>query len=447
MSVTDYNETYRGQFHFSARENWINDPNGLVFYKGQYHLFFQHNPFGIQWGNMTWGHAISNDLVHWQQVEHALLPDELGTMFSGSAVVDWENTAGFQTTDDKVIVLMYTAAGSTSPESQGKPFTQCLAYSCDGGSTFTKYTGNPVLPHIVKENRDPKVIWHAPTHRWVMVLYLDGNTYGFFASSDLKHWDHLHDIDMPECSECPDFFPIRDDGDAAQQHWVFTAANGRYFVGSFDGNRFISYTALPLQVDFGANYYAVQTYSDLPDQRCIQMSWMAGGVFPDMPFNHQMSFPCELRLITTASGLRLTRQPVSNIATLYTEPQQSRQFGITDSPRVISTSDAMELMIECDVSDQAELNLVIRGEALRFSVGDSVISCLGKSAQITPIMGRISLRILLDRASIEVFANGGLLSMTSCFTPDPANKVTTISGCGVYCQSLIAYTLKSAWVR
>ena len=163
-----YNEKFRPQFHFTARQNWLNDPNGLVHYDGTYHLFFQHNPAGLEWGNMTWGHAVSRDIVRWKQVENALEPDRLGTMFSGSAVVDWENTSGFQTGPDKPIVLIYTAAGGTSPESEGQPFTQCLAYSSDGGQTWVKYAGNPVLGCIRDGNRDPKVIWHAPTRRWIM---------------------------------------------------------------------------------------------------------------------------------------------------------------------------------------------------------------------------------------------------------------------------------------
>ena len=165
-----YNELHRPQFHFSPRTGWTNDPNGLVFYRGQYHLFFQHNPVSVKWGNMTWGHAVSTDLIHWQEVEDAIHPDELGTAFSGSAVVDWHNTAGLASGDEKAIVAFYTSAGScvTPP----KPFTQSIAYSTDAGRTWQKYAGNPVLGHIRAENRDPKVIWHEPTGRWVMALSL-----------------------------------------------------------------------------------------------------------------------------------------------------------------------------------------------------------------------------------------------------------------------------------
>jgi fructan beta-fructosidase len=445
MTTAHYNETYRGQFHFSARENWINDPNGLVYYKGRYHLFFQHNPFGTNWGNMTWGHAVSADLVHWRQLANALEPDELGTMFSGSAVVDWTNTSGFQTGDKKVIVAIYTSAGGTSPQSQDKPFTQCIAYSTDGGDTFTKFAGNPVIGHIVKENRDPKVVWHTSSGRWVMVLFKDGITYAFFASADLKTWQHLQDIDLPGCSECPDFFPIAVEGEPGETHWVFTAANGQYLVGDFDGQRFSPLTTQPLQVDFGANYYAVQTYSDVPDGRRIQMSWMAGGTYPDMPFYHQMSFPCEIKLARTPSGLRLTRWPVAEITGLYTSTREWHDIALTDSPMDISQSDALDMQLDCEVTSRAKISLNVRGEHLILNTIDGTLTCLGKVAPLAPVDGRVSIRVLVDRASIEVFGNGGQISMTSCFIPDPTNRLTALSGIGATARSLIVHELGSAW--
>jgi fructan beta-fructosidase len=196
-----YGERLRPQFHFTSRTNWLNDPNGLVFYKGEYHLFFQHNPSGINWGNMTWGHAVSTDLLHWRQLDDALKPDRLGTIFSGSAVVDWDNTAGFQSGNEKTLVAIFTSAG--------KPFTQSMAYSTDRGRSWRKYDKNPVLNHVAGENRDPKVIWHVPTKRWIMALYLDGEKYALFSSPDLKRWEKLCDLPEFGASECPDFFELQ----------------------------------------------------------------------------------------------------------------------------------------------------------------------------------------------------------------------------------------------
>ena len=259
-----YQETYRPQFHFSAKENWLNDPNGLVYYKDEYHLFFQHNPTGIDWGNMTWGHAVSTDLLHWKQLPNAIEPDDLGTIFSGSAVVDWNNTSGFQTGTEKVLVAFYTSAGDYAAEK--KAFTQSIAYSNDRGRTWTKYEGNPVIGHIEGHNRDPKVIWHEPTQRWVMALYLDGNKFALLGSTNLKEWAPLCEIEMPGVTECPDLFELPVDGNPENMKWVFWGGNGNYVIGSFDGTNFTKETE-PLQSEWGRNGYAGQTWSDIPGGR------------------------------------------------------------------------------------------------------------------------------------------------------------------------------------
>jgi fructan beta-fructosidase len=235
--VETYNEALRPQFHFSPMKNWTNDPNGLVFLDGEYHLFFQHNPEGINWGNMTWGHAVSPDLVRWTQLDHAIYPDELGTIFSGSAVIDVNNTAGFQTGDTKVIVAIYTSQG---PEAKPdpKPVTQSIAYSNDRGRTWEKYDGNPVLENVIGGNRDPKVIWHEPTGQWVMALYLDADDYAFFGSPNLKEWTKLSDLKVAGDSECPDIFELAVDGDPNNKKWVFWGGSDTYLIGSFDGVTF-----------------------------------------------------------------------------------------------------------------------------------------------------------------------------------------------------------------
>lgn len=446
-----YNEAYRPQFHFTARENWLNDPNGLVFYRGKYHLFFQHNPSGRDWGNMTWGHAVSTDLVHWQQLPNALEPDDLGTMFSGSAVVDWDNTAGLRSGDDETVVVLYTAAGDTSPESAGQPHTQCLAYSNDGGRTLTKLGANPVLGHVAGNNRDPKVVWHEPSRRWIMALYLKDYDFAFFSSPDLKNWQHLHDITAPGCDECPDFFELAVDGDEGNRKWVWTAANGHYLVGSFDGERFEPEGGGPFVADWGANYYAVQTYSDIPksDGRRIQIAWMRDGEYPGMPFNQQMSFPCELRLRSTPEGPRLHRTPVQEIETLYAGLHSWKDLVLAPGENPLSEirGDLFDLRAVLEPVDAAEVGFRIRGEAVSYNASNRELSCLGRSAPLAPTEGRIEIRILVDRTSLEVFGNEGRVSMTSCFVPDLEDRSLEIYARGGTAKiaSLEVRELRSAW--
>lgn len=451
-----YHETSRPQFHFTAQKGWLNDPNGLVYYKGEYHLFFQHNPFGTEWGHMTWGHAVSRDLVHWQPLPDALKPDALGTMFSGSAVVDWENTAGFQTGAEKALIALYTAAGDTSPESKGQPFTQCLAYSTDRGRTWTKYAGNPVLKHILGGNRDPKVVWHAPTRRWIMALYLDGDRFALFTSPNLKQWTKIQELALPGCDECPDFFalPVQNgagrSGDAAAHRWVFTAANGRYVLGAFDGQTFTPETG-PLPSDYGGNFYAVQTYSDLPpsDGRRIQIAWMRGGSYPGMPFNQQMGFPCALTLRATSEGLRLYRWPVREIRRLYAETHTFRNLTVAEGSQPLPglTGDLWDIEAAFEARDAAAFGLRVCGQEIGVSFKDGTLTCLGHSAPLPLEGGRVRLRVLVDRTSLEVFGNGGRVSLSSCFLPGQNERRLEIfaTGGAVRVVSLAARKLRSVW--
>ncbi|OQA47382.1 MAG: Levanase precursor [Chloroflexi bacterium ADurb.Bin325] len=461
MQETLYAERYRPQFHFTAARGWLNDPNGLVYYDGEYHLFFQHNPDSVEWGNMTWGHAVSPDLVHWRQLPNALLPDEMGTMFSGSAVVDWENTAGFQTGAHRTLAALYTAAGNYSPESQGKPFTQCLAYSNDRGRTWTKYADNPVLPHIRSENRDPKVVWHAGTQRWIMALYLDGRDFAFYASPDLKTWGHLHDMTVRDCDECPDFFEMPVEGGAGERRWVWTAANGRYLVGRFDGRRFTpeaehgpdpqtgEYTAH--RSDWGANFYAVQTYSDIPptDARRIQVAWMARGAYPDMPFNQQMGFPCELTLHRTPKGFRLRRRPAREIARLRDATVTRADVLLSDGETALAESaDSLwRIAAVLEPRGARAVGLRVAGQEIGYDVASQQLTCLGRAAPCELVDGRLALEALVDRTSIEVFANAGRVSLSSCYLPaDLASRVAAYASAGAArLVSLEASTLRSIW--
>ena len=437
-----YNETHRPQFHFTPKRNWMNDPNGLVYYKGEYHLFFQHNPKGIKWGNMTWGHAVSPDLVHWEQLEHALAPDELGTIFSGSAVVDWNNTGGFQRGDENVLVAFYTSAG--------KPFTQSIAYSNDRGRTWTKYEKNPVLGHVKGSNRDPKVIRHKPTRKWVMALFLDGNDYALFGSFNLKKWEHLSDIRLPGASECPDLFELPIDGDFRNTRWVFWGGNSGYAIGTFDGVTFEPESEV-LRAELGANGYAAQTYSDIPEEdgRRIQISWMRGGKYPAMPFNQQMSFPVELSLRTFPEGLRICRQPVENVELLHDRVHTWEHYALVAGQPLIPETDSelFDIRAEIGADHATAFGVLVRGLDLHCNVKDKTLSFFGKTAPLNPVDDRIRLQILVDRTSLEVFGHEGKVAMSFCFLPEAAdhNLEFYAKDGTVDILSLAVHELRSAW--
>jgi sucrose-6-phosphate hydrolase SacC (GH32 family) len=438
---TLYREKLRPQFHFSPRRGWNNDPNGLVFYQGEYHLFFQHNPYGWNWGNMHWGHAVSRDLVHWQELPVALYPDEHGTMYSGSAVVDWNNTAGFQTGREKVLVCIFTAAGH--------PFTQGIAYSNDRGRTWTKYAGNPVLPHIAAENRDPKVIWYAPEKKWVMALYLDKNDYALFSSKDLKKWEKMSDVTVPGTSECPEFFEIPLDGDKRNTRWIFYGGNGGYLVGKFDGRTFLPESG-PHVLERGNCWYASQTYNDIPaaDGRRILIPW-GQMAMPGMPFNQMMGVPVELSLRTTDEGPRLFANPVKEYASLraksHTIPPQPLAPG--ENPLAAVKGELLDLTAEFTCGDAAELGFNLRGVPIVYDLKKQELSCLDKKASLKPAAGKIRLRFMVDRTSIDIFANDGRLYMPMgvILNRDNLSLGVYAKGGSARIDSLEVHELKSAW--
>jgi len=442
-----YNEKYRPQFHFTPKRNWTNDPNGLVYYKGEYHMFFQHNPKGINWGNMTWGHAISTDLIHWKQLADAIKPDELGTIFSGSAVVDWNNTSGLQTGRENVLVAFYTSAGEFAPVE--KPYTQSLAYSTDRGRTWVKYKNNPIIGHIRGANRDPKVIWHEPSASWIMALYLDDDDFMLLSSKNLRDWNQLQKLTLPGSSECPDFFELAVDGDPTDTLWVFWSANGRYLLGTFDGRRFTPQSG-PYESRVG-NFYAAQTWSDIPksDGRRIQIAWMAGGEFPDMPFNQQMSIPCELTLRRFGEGVRLCREPVREIAKLRDVEYSGKDINLEPGKNPLSEISAELLEIQCEVelSSTGWFGFRLRGVRLAYDVKEQTLRCKRRKVKLAPADGRINLHILVDRTSIEVFGNNGRVSMFVCSPLDVDNKSVKLFAYGgeANVRSLNLWKLRSIW--
>ncbi len=445
--VADYNESVRPQFHFTARKNWINDPNGLVFFQGDYHQFFQYNPFGLDGGALkAWGHAISPDLVHWREVDVALMPDRLGSIWSGSAVVDFQNTTGFQIGTEPPLVVIYTTAGGMLPESKGETFTQSIAYSNDRGRTWTRYSGNPVLQHLVGGNRDPKVIWHGPSKQWIMALYLDGDRFALLASRNLKEWTKLQEIRIQGSSECPDFFPMPVESEPGVSKWVFWSASNTYLIGDFDGKQFVPQST-PHRNVVGANY-AAQTFSDIPsaDGRRIQIAWMRDGRYPGMPFNQQMSFPVALALRRFPEGLQVTQLPVKELSLLHDRQHStSGDLGsVTEALKDVRI-DACEIRTVIDPSESKSITLTIRGLQLKFDATRRNLSTPHNSCPLPRTDGKLRLVILGDRTSVEVFAQDGRALITECFLPADDDRQISLSGAGAIAEMFECWTLKPGW--
>ena len=448
-----YNESFRPQFHFSAQSHWINDPNGLVFYQGEYYLCFQHKSPTTK--GTAWGHAVSTDLLHWEQRPHAILPDELGEVFSGSAVVDWNNTAGFQMGNEKTLVAMYTSAPSPAMRAKGQLDVQCLAYSNDRGRTWIKYSGNPVIKNVVNGNRDPKVVWHEPSKRWIMALYLGPEkpgaplVFALFSSPDLKQWTQLQTL-VPGGAECPDFFPMPVVGKPGVTKWVFTVASGAYTVGDFDGTTFKpDGKARPLN----AGGYAVQTFSDIPagDGRRIQIAWMSGTKSPQMPFENQMSFPCVLTLREDGGSYCLYRYPVREIETLRIKSHSLKNQPLAPATNALAAvkGDLLDIDAEFALGDAQEIVFTLRGQAVRYEVAKRILRVNEGVIPLAPVGDRVKLRILVDRTSLEVFGNDGQASLTSFFNADPDLKDLSLTAVGGTAKiiKLDVHELKSAWKK
>lgn len=459
--VKVYNELYRPQFHFTPEKNWHNDPNGLVFYKGEYHLFYQHNPFGNEWGFMHWGHAISTDLVRWEHQPIALFPDndskdkELCTAYSGSGLVDANNVAGLQSGEEKTILLFYTS----------QKCGQRLAYSNDKGRTWKKYDKNPIIAFDETDDaRDPKVFWHEPSKQFFMALYRRPNNdekqkgISFYTSKNLINWELKSHI--PGFFECPDLVELSVNRRSDDKKWVLFDGDGSYLIGTFDGEKFTTESA-KMKSDYGNNYYATQTWSNIPesDGRTIQIAWMRGGEFPGMPFNGQMSFPCELSLKKFTDGIRLLRKPVKEIELLHEkgETWENKNLipGINKNLTHGIKGDCLHLIGTFHLKTADSFGFVVRldkkdnGTEIMYNVKLKTLSCMGKSAIIEPVDGVLKLEILLDRSSIELFANDGKVVLSSCFTPAKEGTGLYLFNTGgeILVEKLEIYPMKSMWEK
>jgi fructan beta-fructosidase len=435
-----YKEKNRPQFHFTTRRGWINDPNGLIYYDGEYHLFYQHNPYEREWENMHWGHAVSKDLVHWEELPSALYPDHLGGMFSGSAVMDYDNTAGYNKGKTPAMIAIYTAAGADKQ-------VQCIAYSLDKGRTFTKYEANPVIDsrHIwnSKDTRDPKVFWYTPGKHWVMVLN-ERDGHSIYTSSNLKDWKY--ESHVTGFWECPELFELPVDGNPNNTKWVMYGASGTYMLGSFDGKVFTPEKG-KYQYTTGA-IYAAQTFTNMPDSRRIQVGW--GRIsHPEMPFNGMMLLPTELTLRTTKDGPRLFNLPVKETETLFTpvrDWQNLTSDKANDLLKEFYNTDCLRIKTTIKLSHATDAGFNLFGQRIvGYDMNSNTINGVFYSPEDMTSM-ELSADIYIDRTSIEVFIDDGAYSYSMERKPDTNNKEGFhFWGNNIEVKDLQVFSVKSVW--
>ncbi|HHW46442.1 MAG TPA: glycoside hydrolase family 32 protein [Clostridiales bacterium] len=439
-----YSEKYRPQIHFSAKRGWLNDPNGLFFYNGKYHLFFQHNPAGCQWGNMHWGHAVSSDLLHWEELECALYPDCLGTVFSGSAVVDYHNVTGLKQGSHYPVILFYTAAGGSSLLSEGQKFTQCMAYSIDGGNTFIPYENNPIIDNIIGGNRDPKVEYDSVSGRYIMALYLDKNDFMLLYSKNLINWEKGQVINLPCDAECPDFYPLAINGNPKNVKWVFSTASDKYLVGSFDGNCFKPETEV-WQLHYGKNSYAVQTWSGMVNGRKLRITWNTFEI-PGRPFNKCMTFPCEMTLKSENNELSLCTNPIREIEKLYKNTVILKDLTIDQYTQL-----SYDLQDEC-----YDIILILKATEYSFDVRIFGVNIRCEQNQLSvfdckaplKFQDKISLRLLIDRTGIDIFIDDGSAFLSVGALMDyNLNRLEIVPTDTRFVEQINISPLKSIWER
>jgi fructan beta-fructosidase len=450
-------------FHFTPVANWINDPNGMIYYKGEYHLFYQHHPESMNWGPMHWGHAVSTDLINWTHLPIALYPDELGTIFSGSAVIDRFNTSGFFNEEGGIVAIFTHAVKDTQKQS--------IAYSKDKGRTWIKYEGNPIVPNPgINDFRDPKVIWHEESKRWIMVLAA-GNKVMFYGSENLRQWQYLSDFGANEGAhggvwECPTIFKLPVEGLENNYRWVLKVDvtgggskaqfHGLYFIGYFDGTVFINENSPEtiLWCDGGMDFYAAQDWSYEPGEngRRLWLGWMSNwkyaGDTPTFPWRGAMTTPREVRLkYFKEEGVRLIQKPSEELQVLRKESYIVKNIkNIKCGENLLSdiTGKKLEIILEVESFECSEFGFKVRkgaNEETVIAYSDSEKSIYvdrtlsskvdfhpefaGKHiVEIKSIKDSFKMQVLIDEFSVEVFAEDGKLVMTELIFPgEDSNKI------------------------
>jgi fructan beta-fructosidase len=425
MKADDYQQPYRDQFHVTTRRGWNNDPNGMVYHNGRYHLYYQHNPFGIDWGNMHWGHVESTDLIHWEEKPIAVFQRTVKDMaFSGSGFIDFNNSAGL---GKDTLFIAFTSTGRG----------ECLAWSKDGGLSFTEIEENPVVKH---NGRDPRVLWYTPEQKWVMVIYdetacaeteavppasdrgLASRNFVFYESKNLRQWTRtgaFTDPDREAVFECPELFELPVEGKSGETRWIVLGAQNRYFIGRFDGKTFVKESG-PHGESRGA-LYAAQTFSDVPDGRRIQIGWIRTtpfvSRFPDQIVSQSFTLPQELTLRDTDAGLRMFMEPVAETKRLRDKLLAEGVDGLE-----ACAGETTEVLIEFKEDGRHEL--IINGIDASFT---------GRHA-----------RIFTDRTFNEVYSDGGLGYSATQRLPANVDSTQTVLKNGTV-KSLQVYRLKSIW--
>jgi fructan beta-fructosidase len=486
-SSEKYKEPFRPQFHFSPEKKWMNDPNGMVFYKGIYHLFYQYYPDDIVWGPMHWGHATSTDLIHWAHKKIALFPDKLGMIFSGSAVVDLNNTSGLGTTENPPMIAIFTyhdmageKAGRTDYQTQG------LAYSLDEGETWLKYEKNPIVKNsVLKDFRDPKVFWNTETNLWNMVL-VAGDHAQFYTSENLINWKFESEFGKKVGAhggvwECPDIFKLKVAG-SKEEKWVLLisinpgAPNGgsgtQYFVGDFDGKSFKTTQKDIKWIDNGTDNYAGVTYNNTPDNKRIFLGWMSNWLYarntPTKNWRSAMTLPRELSLVKINSSYVLKNSPIESFKKqlvsefskdlLSIKPQQKINFTYDNFNQSEIKFKAASKNLKLIFSNEVNDSLVLNYDAVQktFSIDrrhSGIVNFeenFGKEIHTTAtpsiISKTIDYQIILDWSSIEIFLNGGVYGFTEQIFPNkPYTKLSIQSDEKQEIKNLTVHRIKGIW--
>jgi fructan beta-fructosidase len=422
-SVTNYDEPYRGQFHFSPPVMWMDTIDGLWFDDGVYHLTYEAVPYSYrQADNDHWGHATSVDLLHWQQQPLALVPgvNVRGNPWTGSVVVDTANTAGFRSGDRPAFVAIFTATGAGTS----------LAYSNDRGQTWQAYSNNPVAigDANYQMNRDPLVIWHEASQRWVCAYWENGIT--FYTSPDLKVWTKTGNFAWGQL--VPDLYELSVDGDPSRTKWVLQDASGAYFLGQFDGQSFSPDPGGPYAMDVGPDFYAARASfrTTFPGSKAVQIGWIRNSGVPTAPSRGDATFPVDLKLKTFPEGVRLTRTPIDDIAKIYGNTRHWAAETLAPGRNLLSGIESKTFDFEIVIDDVAtaatEIRLQIADKIISYDRGAHAL--FGKP--LAPLDGRVKIRVLADWSQLEVFGNDGELSYTENvgFTPSDASLSLTADG-------------------